>query len=169
VYPDIRFDGVIAMISQTAEYALRAVVLLGSSTGPLTTRQIAEQAQVPSGYLSKVLQALGRAGVVQAQRGLHGGFVLAGSLDHLSILDVLNAVDPLVRIDRCPLGLAEHRSRLCALHRRLDEGIAQVEALFGSTTIAQLLGENQSRNPLCEAAGATARSSSGRSRSSARK
>jgi Rrf2 family protein len=154
------------MISQTAEYALRAVVVLGSSAGtPLTTRQIAEQTRVPPGYLSKVLQALGRAGLVQAQRGLYGGFVLALPLDDLSILDVINAVDPLERIDHCPLGLAAHRARLCALHRRLDEGIAQVEELFGSTTIAQLLVENGRQKPLCEIAAATARPRSGRSRS----
>jgi Rrf2 family protein len=146
------------MISQTAEYALRAVVVLGSSAGkPLTTRQIAEQTQVPSGYLSKVLQALGRAGLVQAQRGLYGGFVLGRSLDELTILDVINAVDPLERIDHCPLGLAAHRSRLCALHRRLDEGIAQVEELFGSTTIAQLLPDGNRQKALCEAAAAPSR------------
>jgi len=154
------------MISQTAEYALRAVVVLGSSGGtPLVTRQIADQTKVPSGYLSKVLQALGRAGVVQAQRGLYGGFVLARALDKLTILDVINAVDPLQRIDHCPLGLASHRSRLCALHRRLDEGIAQVEELFGSTTIAQLIAADNRQKPLCEIAPAAPRPSSRGSRS----
>jgi Rrf2 family protein len=138
------------MISQTAEYALRSAVVLGSSAGPLTTRQIAEQTRVPAGYLSKVLQALGRAGVVQAQRGLYGGFVLARPLDELTILDVINAVDPLERIDHCPLGLAAHRARLCALHRRLDEGIAQIEELFAGTTIEQLLNEDKRQKPLCD-------------------
>ena len=81
--------------------------MLGSNPGnPRTTQQIAEETRVPSGYLSKVLQALGRAGLVEGQRGLYGGFVLSRSLDELTILDVINAVDPLKRINRCPLGLA---------------------------------------------------------------
>jgi Rrf2 family transcriptional regulator, nitric oxide-sensitive transcriptional repressor len=139
------------MISRTAEYALRAVVVLGSSPGsPLTTQQIAEQTRVPSGYLSKVLQALGRAGLVEAQRGLYGGFVLTRSLDELTLLDVINAVDPLERIERCPLGIASHGPRLCALHRRLDQGMAQLEVLFGGTTIGQLLAEQNPSRPLCE-------------------
>ncbi len=142
------------MISRTAEYALRAVVVLGSSPGgPLTTHQIAEQTRVPSGYLSKILQALGRAGLVEAQRGLRGGFVLARSLDELTILEVINAVDPLERIERCPLGIAAHGRRLCPLHRRLDQGIAQLEVLFGATTIGQLLAEQDPGQPLCEMAG----------------
>ena len=59
------------MISQTAEYALRSVVFLGSQVGqPVTTQRIAVATQVPVGYLSKVLQGLGKAGLVDAQRGL---------------------------------------------------------------------------------------------------
>src|SRR5512135_170567 len=90
------------------------------------------------------------AGLVEAQRGLRGGFVLARSLDELTILDVINAVDSRKRIDRCPLGLAAQGRRLCPLHRRLDQGMAQLEALFGGTTIGQLLAEQDPSPPLCE-------------------
>ena len=141
------------MISRTAEYALRAVVALGSNPeGPRTTQQIAHQTRVPSGYLAKVLQALSRAKLVISQRGLNGGFVLSRPLEQLTILDVINAVDPLKRIERCPLGLEVHGNRLCPLHRRLDQGIAQLEALFGATTISQRLAEQESDLPLCEEA-----------------
>ncbi len=48
------------MFSQTAEYALRAVVYLASQPGtPRTTQEIAKATQVPTGYLSKVMQSLG--------------------------------------------------------------------------------------------------------------
>src|SRR3954454_18535511 len=125
------------MISQTAEYALRAVVALGSTPDvPMTTRQMAAQTSVPEGYLSKVLQGLGRAGLVEARRGLGGGFLLTRPLDEVTMLDVINAVDPLKRIERCPLGLTAHGRRLCSLHARLDQGIAHLEALFGGSTLA---------------------------------
>ena len=139
------------MISQTAEYALRAVVCLGAAgSGPVTAQALAETTKVPAGYLSKVLQGLGRAGLVEAQRGLRGGYVLSRPLDELTVLDVINAVDPLKRIEHCPLGLAAHRTQLCSLHRRLDEGIALVESLFGGTTVAELLAEPNPSRPLCE-------------------
>jgi Rrf2 family protein len=139
------------VISQTAEYALRAVVCLGASPGqPLTTQAIAAKTRVPAGYLSKVLQALGRAGMVDSQRGPHGGHVLTRSLDALTVLDVINAVDPLKRIERCPLGLAAHRTQMCSLHKRLDEGMALVASLFGGTTIADLLAEANPSQPLCD-------------------
>jgi Rrf2 family protein len=140
------------VISQTAEYALRAVVFLAGQEGrPATTERIAADTKVPAGYLAKVLQALGRAGLVEARRGLHGGYILTRSLDDLTVLDVVNAVDPLKRINHCPLGLATHRGRLCSLHSRIDEAIGLVERFFRETTVAQLLAERGTRHrPLCE-------------------
>lgn len=140
------------MISQTAEYALRAIVYLADqSESPQTTQQIAEVTRVPAGYLAKVMQGLSRAGLVHAQRGLHGGFMLARPADELTVLDVVQAVDPLRRIERCPLGIQGHLS-LCPLHRRLDNAVALVEKALGSSTIAELLAEpkrGKAPKPLC--------------------
>ena len=137
------------MISQTAEYALRAVVCLsGRPERPMVTPQIAKATKVPAGYLSKVLQMLGRAGIVRSQRGLHGGFVLEVAPDQLSVLEVINAVDPVKRIERCPLDLEQHGTRLCPLHKRLDRAVAEVVAAFGSCTIQDLISEPAESKPL---------------------
>lgn len=142
------------MISQTAEYALRAVVALGMRRGgSLTTQQIASQTRVPAGYLSKVLQALARTGLVEGQRGSGGGFILARPPHEVAVLDVINAVDPLRRIVRCPLDRPEHEHRLCALHRRIDLGLAVMEQVFGQTTIDELLDDADQVRSLCEVAG----------------
>ena len=141
------------MISQTAEYALRAVVVLGSQPGrPLTTQEIARVSRVPGGYLSKVLQALGKGGLVEARRGLRGGYVLNRPLDRLTVYDVVNAVDPLKRIHHCPLRLSAHAQRLCSLHQRLDDAVAMLETYFKQTTIASLLNDQVSPTPgpLCD-------------------
>ncbi len=139
------------MFSQTTEYALRIIVYLASLGGkPATTRQIAHFTRIPEGYLSKVLQGLGRAGMVSSQRGLHGGSVLRRPAEEMTILDVVNSVDPLPRIRSCPLGLRTHGVNLCPLHRRLDGAMAQVEKAFAESTIAELLAEPASSAPLCE-------------------
>ena len=112
------------MISQTAEYALRAVVWLGGrSDEPVGTKHISQAAQVPAGYLSKVLQMLARADLVVSTSGRGGGFRLTRRPEEISVLDVINAVDPIQRIRECPLHLAGHGTELCPLHRRLDAGV----------------------------------------------
>ena len=140
------------MISQTAEYALRAVVWLARKPEDQQgTKKISEAIQVPGGYLSKVLQKLTRTGLVISSPGRSGGFRLARQPEEIRVLEVINAVDPLLRIQRCPLGLESHGTNLCALHRRLDDDLARTEEAFGSTTIADLLVDTGGVYPLCEA------------------
>lgn len=139
------------MISQTTEYALRAVVYLGQHADESwTTKQIAAATRVPAGYLSKVLQGLSRAGLIQSQRGRHGGFQLAGDPEEVTILEVVNAVEPIRRITRCPLNLSSHGADLCPLHHQLDKTIAMIEEQFASTPVSQLLGTGESLEPLCD-------------------
>src|SRR5688500_2558903 len=108
------------LISQTAEYALRAVVHLANNAQQnglpsQTLPEIAGATLVPPGYLSKVLQQLTRAGIVTSQRGIGGGFKLSRAPVDISIYDVVQAVDSVARIRSCPLGIADHK-RLCPLH-----------------------------------------------------
>ena len=138
------------MLSQTVEYALRAVVYLADqSPNARTTSQIAKATQVPPAYLSKVLQGLGRASILRSQRGVGGGVSLVNSPADLTILDVVNAVEPVGRIESCPLGLKTHGVHLCALHRRLDNALATVEDAFRNTTLAEVLADPNPSVPLC--------------------
>ena len=128
------------MFSSTAEYALRAVVHLATRpTEASTVQQIAQATKVPAGYLAKVLQDLARAGVVSGQRGPNGGFVLNGPVSRLTMLEVINAVDPINRITRCPLDIPAHSPKLCKLHQQLDDAIASVQAALGNARIADMI------------------------------
>jgi Rrf2 family protein len=138
------------VISQTAEYALRAVVYLASQGEPRTTQQIARTTRVPVGYLAKVMQALARCGLVHSQRGLHGGFTLVKPPKQLTVWEVIDAVDPIQRIHSCPLGLKSHGVNLCPMHRRLDDAMAGVEKAFKKSTVAELLADPNPSKPLCE-------------------
>jgi Rrf2 family protein len=137
------------MFSQTAEYALRIVVFLGTLRGtPATTKQIAAATRVPEGYLAKILQSLSRAGLVNSQRGLHGGSVLARDPNNVTVFDVVTAITPLPRITSCPLGLPSHGTKLCPVHKKLDDAVALVEKVYRESTIGQLLAEPAASIPL---------------------
>jgi Rrf2 family protein len=139
------------MFSQTVEYALRAVVHLASNAPRAqTTEEIAKATKVPQAYLSKVLQGLVATGVVKSQRGIGGGMSLAKKPSELTILEVVNAVDPIKRIKSCPLELASHGVRLCPLHKRVDSALAMVEEAFQATTLQEVIDEPTDSFPLCE-------------------
>src|SRR5690606_6372703 len=109
----------------------------------------AETTKVPLGYLAKILQGLARNGLVLSQRGLYGGFTLLRSPSDVTLYDVVQATDPITRIETCPLGLPNHGTDLCPLHRRLDSAAQAIEIAFRRTTIASLLEEPDSNRPLC--------------------
>jgi Rrf2 family protein len=140
------------MFSRTAEYALRAVVHLAySAPQARTTDEIAEAGRIAHrAYLSKILQKLCRAGVVRSQRGVGGGMTLAKPPEELTILEVVNAVEPIGRIRECPLGLAAHGIHLCPLHKRMDNALALVEQALGATSLAEVLSEPSTSKPLCD-------------------
>lgn len=136
------------LISQTAEYALRAIVDLAYHFGESRTNlQIAEATKVPQGYLAKILKDLSRHGLVRSRRGLHGGFTLDRDPEQMTVYDVMAAVDPPKRILGCPLGLEAHSKQLCPLHQRLDDAMAAAEKAFRETTIADVTA-NPTRQPL---------------------
>ncbi len=139
------------MLSRTVEYALRAAVHLASNNGvPQRTIEVAEATKVPFAYLSKILQGLRRNDIVHLQRGLHGGVSLARAPELLTILDIVNAVDPIQRIHRCPLAAQFQKPSLCALHRKLDETFQTIEEAFRSTSIADLIQKSDPDGGLCD-------------------
>jgi Rrf2 family nitric oxide-sensitive transcriptional repressor len=138
------------MIPKTAEYALRAVVVLARDPGrAYSADEIAQTTRMPRRYAHKVLQALVRGGLVRSQPGPGGGYALLRTPEEVSILDVVAVVEPIPRIRRCPLGLKSH-TKLCPLHRQLDEVAAATERAFAQVTIAQLLNQVDNVPPLCE-------------------
>jgi Rrf2 family protein len=144
------------MFSDTVEYALRAVIHLAQEApAARTTAQIAEATRLPKDYLSKILQGLAKKGIVQTQRGVGGGISLTKPPEEVTILDVVNAVEPIQRIATCPLKIATHGTTLCALHKRMDAALATVEEAFRNTTLAEVLADPTTPSvPLCDGRGA---------------
>ena len=126
------------MISATAQYALRAVVYLAKyETGFVNRDEIADSTVVPREYLSKVLNELEVAEIVESRRGRGGGYRLTRPADEITTLEVVLCVDEIPRISECPLGISEH-VRLCPLHRLRDDTSRLVEESLSATTIADL-------------------------------
>lgn len=138
------------MLSKTAEYALRAVACLASNTDQcLSADVLAERTHVPRRYLTRVLQDLCAAGVIQSRPGPGGGYELCESPGNITVLDIVNKVDPIARIRSCPLGLKTH-TKLCPLHAELDKAYAATEKAFANVTIKALLESTSPIVPLCE-------------------
>lgn len=140
------------LLSEACEYALRAVVWLAQQPpGAYKVREIAAATHAAPGYLVKVLQMLARENVLSGQRGSQGGFTLVGNPAELTVLQIINAVDPIERIHTCPLGFKSHGTQLCPMHRRIDDAMAAIQESFSGSTIQDLITTKSKSKPLCNA------------------
>jgi Rrf2 family protein len=120
----------VAPLSQTAEYAIRAMAHLArvaDSEPAVRARDLSRATLVPVHYLSKVMRRLVAAGLLVAQKGHGGGFSLARPAATIRFSDVLAAVDEAPNGDRCAFGWGSCDARTpCPLHpawSRLNEAL----------------------------------------------
>lgn len=138
------------LLSDACEYGLRAVVWLSQCPDePQKVKDIAEQIKAPAGYLIKVLQDLTKAGILSARRGSNGGFLMLSDPTKITPLDVINAIDPIERINTCPLGITIHGDDLCQIHRSIDDAMGAIEESFQQLSIHEVIAKTLANDSFC--------------------
>jgi Rrf2 family protein len=103
------------MLSRKVEYGLMALLYVhgqGDQTHAWPSKEIAEANGIPVELLGKVMQALARAGLVEAVHGARGGYRLTQSLESISLGDIIEAIEGPVHWVRC-----QHDARGCGQYR----------------------------------------------------
>ena len=79
------------MLTTTSEHALRALTHLARlpEGASMLGRELAEQAEIPANYLSKILWTLGNAGIIDATRGNGGGYRLKRNAAEIRLFEVV--------------------------------------------------------------------------------
>ncbi len=90
-------------LSKKTDYALMAIQYMASreATRVVNTKEIAEEYHIPVELLAKVLQKLGKKGLIVSQNGPKGGYLLAKSPTDISVLSVIQAIEGHVGITEC--------------------------------------------------------------------
>jgi Rrf2 family protein len=128
------------VLSTTAEYALRALILLAREPDRATLgRDLAVSSGVPANYLSKILLELKKAGFVQAVRGTGGGYRLGRPPDEVRLMDVVEFIDGKAARPGCFLAGTEACSDddPCLAHDRWAAVRDQYVAFLESTSLAE--------------------------------
>jgi Rrf2 family protein len=82
-------------ISEGVEWAAHCLLLLDwiGEDRPVPTARLAAGFELPPPYLNKQLQALVKAGLVTSTPGARGGFRLARTLEEITMMDVVAAIE----------------------------------------------------------------------------
>ncbi|MHB8110039.1 MAG: RrF2 family transcriptional regulator [Syntrophorhabdaceae bacterium] len=83
-------------ISTKGRYGLRALIDLasyGANGIPVFLSDIAKRQEVSEKYLEHIFSALHKGGIVKAQRGRKGGYLLNRSADAITLNDILTILE----------------------------------------------------------------------------
>lgn len=112
-------------------------------TKGLSADAIADFFEVPGAYLAKQMQLLRRAGIVESVRGKGGGYRLARSVDSITLLDIVQAIEGPSPAFRCteirqngPCGL---RRVDCKAPCEIASAFAEAEKVYRDALRAKTL------------------------------
>src|SRR5690242_21606192 len=136
-------------LSDGVEWAAHCCVLLAvvPPEHALAASRLAEYHGVPAAYLAEHMQALARAGIVETTKGPRGGYRLARAAEHITMLDVVEAIDGNAPAFTCSeirrrgpaaVPAREYRAQ-CAIHAAMSRADDAWRASLRDTTIADLL------------------------------
>lgn len=131
------------LLSDTAEYALRAVLYIAQHDvdGPVRAKVVADSLDVPRNYLSKTLHRLAREGILTSTRGGTGGFRLAHDPAELRLVSIVAPFEEIDPARTCILGRPEcSEGDPCRAHKAWREITDRKSAFLRGTTVADLIG-----------------------------
>lgn len=131
-------------INQATDYGFRAVLYLASQPpGEVVEAQIIARSQVvPMRYLLKIMPYLIKAGIISSQRGVGGGYMLARQPGDISLLDVIEAIEGPIHLNRClqdPEYCTKQGASYCTVHQALEDIERRLVQDFRQYSFADLL------------------------------
>ena len=156
-----------ALLSKTCVYGLRAMIRLAahsvSSEQPLPIRSIADELGIPFHFLTKILQKLTQAGILESTRGAAGGVRLTRPAASIRLVELVLPLDDEHLFEGCVLGLNGcGEQKPCPLHATWTVERKRLKSLFEETrldTLAARLADGTLR--LSDRTASTAKSSAG--------
>jgi Rrf2 family protein len=133
-------------LTRAADYAVRVMIHLAA---PLAEERVslpalASATEAPESFLSKVLQALSRAGLISSRRGQSGGFQISPRGREASMLEVIEAIDGPICLNVCLIsGRSCHRKAHCPAHPVWAQAQMAMLEVLSRAMVADLTFEAQ--------------------------
>ena len=127
--------------SRSAEYAIRAFVYLAQVPAGkyAMVKQIAEDSDIPSHFLAKILQQLARQGFLRSSKGPTGGFSLRYAPNDITLLQIVESIDGLADYQRCIGGMMECNDQMrCGMHDSWKALRSRIIEYLEGTTVEDL-------------------------------
>lgn len=136
-------------ISTKGRYGLRILMdlALHQSEKPRLIRDIAKSQQISEKYISRLVIALRKGGMIRSVRGVNGGFHLAMKPEDITLLDVIEVMEgPLSIVDCVSKPKSCAHSINCAPREVWCKLNEDIRTLMSGTTLSDILASYEQHN-----------------------
>ncbi len=132
-------------VTRKADFAIRGIFYLGMHPGgKASLDEIAGAEAIPKPFLAKILQSLSKKNLIRSSKGPSGGFMLLRPLDKITLLDVIEAVEGEISLNRCLVeGSGCPKNGYCAAHTVWMECQEGLISILRGHTIRSLVDREQ--------------------------
>lgn len=130
------------VITRATEYAVRTVIFLAQQpkNDIVLKKDICRTQEVTPAFLTKILQPLIKAGIVNSQRGVGGGFLLGKDPSEITMLDILQAEEGQLKLNHCLIDTNFcHRDTYCSAHEVWHEVQHEMAEVLKRHNVADLV------------------------------
>lgn len=134
-------------INRRTDYGVRVILDLAAlpHDGRASTQEIAERQNIPAPFLAKIISQLSLSGLVTTYRGAGGGVSLARPASEINLLQVIEALDGPVRLNRCQIEPgACPRDEYCPVHPIWSRAQKELIGLLQGTNFGELVNRADS-------------------------
>jgi len=131
-------------LTRKGDYAIRGMVYLAMEPDGqmLSLSKIASGVDVPPTLLAKIFQQFSKHGLVSSYRGTGGGFLLGRSPEKISLLEIVEAVEGPITMNRCLTGKGVcDREAFCTVHPVWREVDDKIKDILSHVTLKDLAGK----------------------------
>ncbi|PXA96201.1 transcriptional regulator [Nostoc sp. 3335mG] len=140
-----------SLYGPSVEYGLHCLLwLVAEQPGRASSRDLAQMQGVPQAMLAKIMPRLEKAGIVQSQDGIAGGYELARPAHSITVLDVVDAIEGHRSIFECKevrrgcalfgdTPPAWSINGVCRIHAVMLRAEKRMRAELARTTLAELI------------------------------
>ena len=137
------------VLTSACKYGIQASIYLGmqENNSFVSIKKIAEEFSIPFHFLTKVLQQLTHAGIVESIKGAKGGVRLAKDPDAIRLYDIITTIDGEGIFHDCMLGLPGcGLNTPCPAHELWAPVRSQYEKSARTITLKDLAEDTKEKN-----------------------
>jgi Rrf2 family iron-sulfur cluster assembly transcriptional regulator len=136
-------------LTSKGRYAVTAMldIAIHQHIGAVSLSDIAERQCISLSYLEQIFTKLRRAKLVKSIRGPGGGYLIGMPVDHITISDIVKAVNEDLDARQCRGSANCQQGYECLSHLLWDDLSSMIDTFLTSITLAQLLNKRKANYP----------------------